>query len=98
VRYVVTITVLIRISLLLLLLSSFAIESAAGDLTVGWISRHPEIDYVWNSSNPSREGWPADGEIVTWRANVRSWFDTEQRVAYVWYLDGQPIGRGKDLD
>jgi hypothetical protein len=76
----------------LVLLLSFAAH--ASDLTVGWISRLPEIDYVWNSSNPAVEGWPAAGSAVTWRANVRSWFDSPRSVAYVWKADGLEVGRG----
>jgi len=71
-----------------------ALPLAASDLTVGWISRLPEIDYVWNSTHPEREGWPAVGEVVVWRGNVRSWFDHEVTVAYEWRLDGLAIASG----
>jgi hypothetical protein len=67
----------------------------ASDLTVGYVSRLPEIDYVWNSSNPRFEGWPAAGAPVTWRANVRSWFDREVEIHYAWSLDGVEIRRGR---
>ena len=81
----------VLISLLLLLAPLF---SQASELTIGYISRTPEIPYAWNSSNPKVEGWPAPGSTVTWRANVRSWFDTPQTVAYVWKLNGTEIARG----
>jgi hypothetical protein len=83
-----------RSRLLLILLLLAALPALASDLTVGWISRSPDIDYVWNSSNPRVEGWPAEGSTVTWRANVRSWFDQPQNVAYVWRLDGRELARG----
>ena len=72
----------------------FSTAAHASDLTVGWISRLPEIDYVWNSSSPAVEGWPAAGSTVTWRANVRSWFDTPQTIGYVWKADGREVARG----
>jgi hypothetical protein len=52
------------------------------------ISRVPEIDYVWNSSDPAREGWPADGEEVTWKAHVRNDSDTAVNADYEWRIDG----------
>ena len=70
------------------------LPALASDLTVGWISRSPDTPYVWNSSNPKVEGWPTDGEPVTWRAHVRSWFDAPKTVAYAWRLDGVEIARG----
>ena len=71
-----------------------ALSASATELTVGWISRSPDIPYVWNSSNPAVEGWPADGSTVTWRAHVRSWFTTPQTVDFVWKLNGVELARG----
>lgn len=77
-----------------LLVLLIALPAFAGDLTVGWISRQPEIAYVWNSSNPAVEGWPSPGEAVTWRAHVRSWMDSAVTVEYRWLLDDVEIARG----
>ena len=33
-----------------------------GDLQIRYIQRLPEIDFVWGSTNPSVEGWPALGQ------------------------------------
>lgn len=77
-----------------LIIVLFAFSASASDLTVGWIGRLPEVDYVWNSSNARVEGWPAAGSAVTWRANVRSWFPAPQTVTYAWKLDGREIARG----
>ncbi|HYI11238.1 MAG TPA: hypothetical protein VEK57_19440 [Thermoanaerobaculia bacterium] len=77
---------IVALSLLVLL----ALPLAADDLTVGWISRSPEIDYVWGSTNPTVEGWPAAGQDITWRAHVRTWSDAPQTVRYRWTLDGAP--------
>ena len=71
-----------------------AVSASATELTVGWISRSPDIPYVWNSSNPTVEGWPAAGSTVTWRAHVRSWFTTPQTVQYIWKLNGLELARG----
>ncbi len=81
----------ILVSLVLLLVANVA---AAGDITVGWISRLPEIDYVRNSSNPRVEGWPAAGDVVTWRANVRNFGTPHDDVAYRWTIDGRTVGTG----
>jgi len=71
-----------------------AVSASASELTVGLISRTPDIPYVWNSSNPAVEGWPAAGSTVTWRAHVRSWFDSPKSAAYSWKLNGTEIARG----
>jgi hypothetical protein len=73
---------------------ALALPLLAGDLTVGWISRQPEMDYVWNSANPHLEGWPSVGQPVTWWAHVRSWFDRDQEIAYAWTLDGRTVATG----
>ena len=77
--------------LLLILLVAF---SAHAELTLGWISREPEMPYVWNSSNPAVEGWPAAGATVTWRAHVKNWSDAPETVTYVWRVDGREVARG----
>ncbi len=65
------------------------------DLDVGWIARFPRIPYVWKSSAPETEGWPAVGQTVTWRAYVRNWASEDfSQVGYVWLLDGQEVARG----
>src|SRR5215208_1456281 len=65
------------------------------DLSVAWISRTPKIDYVWNSSRPTIEGWPAEGAAVTWVAHVR-WLGATRlsHVAYRWIIDGVPVASG----
>jgi hypothetical protein len=69
-----------------LLLISFT--AVANDLTVTHISRQPDIDYVWDSTNPTREGWPAEGEVVTWRAHVRNISSEPVTAGYEWRVDG----------
>ena len=67
----------------------------ADDITIGWISRQPELDYVWDSKHPESEGWPAAGEVVTWRAHVRYWSDRAAAdIRYVWRLDGALVAEG----
>lgn len=77
-----------------LALTFLALPLFASDLTVGWISRQPEIPYVWHSTNPTVEGWPAAGAPISWRAHVRNFSDAQHRVAYTWKLDGSEIARG----
>jgi len=73
----------------------FATSLNAADLSVAWIARNPKIDYVWDSANPTVEGWPAEGSAVTWVAHVRS-LGTEplQGVAYRWRIDGVVVKTG----
>lgn len=84
-----------RLGLLSLLLFATTALGAENDLSVAWISRLPRIDYVWNSPNPTVEGWPATGSTVTWVANVR-WLGAEplHNVKFRWTIDGAEVRRG----
>ena len=42
---------------LLVVLLFLACPLFASDVTVGWISRAPELEYVWGSANPNADGW-----------------------------------------
>ena len=61
------------------------------DLTVGWISRTPVLEFVQDSPHPDRDGWPADGSTVTWIAHVKNWRTSPRSVSYRWLQDGAPI-------
>ena len=65
------------------------------DLGVGWVHRSPEIAFVFGSTNPTRDGWPTVGQVVTWEAMVKNWssFD-ETGVPYRWMADGVEIATG----
>jgi len=80
--------------LLVLALALLALPAVAEDLTVGWIGREPAIPYVWGSTNPAVEGWPAAGSTVTWRAHVRGWVSAPRTVGYRWTVDGVPVASG----
>ena len=84
----------------MLWLAILALAVPQNDLSVAWITRLPKIDYVWKSTNPTREGWPADGSAVTWVANVR-WLGggPARDVAYRWRIDGEIVASGtRDFD
>ena len=66
----------------------------AAVLTVTHISRLPEMSYVPNSSNPTRDGWPAIGQTITWRANVKNYGDVAVTRDYRWTEDGVEIAHG----
>ena len=67
----------------------------SNDLTIGWISRLPQMDYVWNSGDPSVHGWPSMDEEVIWRAYVKNWSDSSKRdIGYRWLLDGVTVDSG----
>lgn len=66
----------------------------AADLVVRFIQRLPALDWVEGSSDPAREGWPAPGETVTWRAHVMNWSAIPRVVGYAWTLDGAVVDTG----
>ena len=76
------------------LLFLVATAALADDLTVTHISRLPEIDYVWDSKNPARDGWPAEGQEIVWRANVKNFAAHDVTTNWRWTLDGAVIARG----
>jgi len=65
------------------------------DLCISYIKRLPEIDYVPYSTNPTVEGWPADGQEISWKAYVRNYSPNIQKnIAYRWLLNGEVIETG----
>jgi len=64
------------------------------DLDAGWIQRLPVTEYVWGSANPDIDGWPTNGQTVTWQANVKNWMSTQVTNNYAFYLDGSNIMSG----
>ncbi len=66
-----------------------------GDLQVRYIQRLPEIGFVWGSTNPTVEGWPAVGQEVVWQAHVKSWSPNDREgIVYKWYLDDVEVSSG----
>lgn len=89
---------LFRFLLPWLLAASLTPLSAAlvrDDLSVSFVSRLPKIDYVWDSRNPTVEGWPAENSTVTWVAHVR-WLGARplNGVRYRWSIDGTVVREG----
>lgn len=82
----------------LVVLSSLTLHLAAAhsyDISAGWIQRLPTLSYVWESENPTVEGWPEVGENVTWRAYVKNWHsEAFTDVVYTWTLDGVVVTTG----
>ncbi|HEV8434731.1 MAG TPA: hypothetical protein VGR95_15060 [Thermoanaerobaculia bacterium] len=75
--------------------ASLASDARARDLDIGWIERLPRMDYVEKPADPRRDGWPAPGQIVTWRAHIRNWDgDAISGVPYEWRLDGNVVAAG----
>ena len=65
------------------------------DLDVALIRRLPEMDFVWDSSQPGIDGWPAAGSGVVWRAMVKNWYPLPREdVGYRWNLDGTVVASG----
>jgi hypothetical protein len=82
-------------ALLLICLFVDASAFAAGDVLVGFIARTPRLDYVRDAADPTREGWPAPGQTVSWDAHLVSSFATDlPSVSYRWLLDGAEVARG----
>ncbi|MFC2139197.1 hypothetical protein ACFLR4_00925 [Bacteroidota bacterium] len=66
-----------------------------GDLSIRYIHRLPEVDYVWNSSNPAVEGWPLEGQEIIWRAVAVNWASHQRdSVGFAWFMDGAEIESG----
>jgi|GEM_PF-3502411 len=62
------------------------------DLTIGYISRLPKIDYIWGEEISRTDGWPKVGQTVTWQAHVKNWMSQDlNAVKYQWHLDGVPV-------
>jgi hypothetical protein len=79
----------------ILLLAILIALPAAADLSVGWIAREPKIAYVWESNNPTRDGWPAVGQQVKWVGHVWNLTGARQTdIAYRWTIDGQTVAEG----
>jgi len=84
---------------LALLLGLWTLPAAATDpdldLSVGWIARLPRVDSPWDNPDPTVIGWPAQGQVVTWVANVRNlWAEALPGVGYRWSLDGAVVETG----
>lgn len=96
-----------RVSLPLLLLAPGILVGCSGseptepsggpgeeDLTIRFIERLPRMEWVPESPDPTRDGWPQEGEEVQWVAHVRNWSPTARDVEYEWQLDGVPVKTG----
>ena len=78
-----------------LCIPAFTARAAGDDLSVGWIARLPRVEYVWKSTNPAVEGWPAPGQTVTWVAHVRNLSGRAlSNVGYRWSIDGAVVKEG----
>jgi len=65
------------------------------DIDVGWIRRFPSLEYTWGSSQPDVDGWPTNGQTVTWRAFIKNWHTQSfQNVSFTWYFDNIPVSTG----
>lgn len=65
------------------------------DLTVQYIQRQPLLNWVENSANPTREGWPAIGQSVTWRGFIKNFSSlARSNVRYEWRWDNTLVKSG----
>ncbi len=60
-----------------------------------YIQRLPAMDFVVGSTDPTRQGWPAAGKRVTWRARVRNLGGAPVDASYAWILDGTAVDSGE---
>jgi len=89
-KYSIKIFTIVVIATVFIATSVFSQE----DLSIRYIQRLPEMEFVHSSSNPAVEGWPAEGDDVTWRATVKNWGTQTATVSHRWYLDDVPISGG----
>lgn len=92
---------LLILSFLLLLLFSCSKDNSdepklsKGDLSIRYIQKLPEINYVWNNEIPTVEGWPEVNQEITWSAHIYNHSNLNQKnVSYIWLLDGYEIKSG----
>ena len=64
------------------------------EFTIRYITRLPAMEWVRESDDPTREGWPEPGQDVTWRAHVLSRAVDTMAVEYRWSLDGSTVLEG----
>lgn len=65
------------------------------DFTIAYIQREPIIPFVVGAADPTREGWPAVGDSVTWRGTIKNYAGTASTaIGYRWYWDDQLVGSG----
>ncbi len=65
------------------------------DIDVQRISRTPRLNFVKGSTNPTRDGWPQEGQEVFWNARVKVYGGyTFKEVHYSWFLDGVKVKAG----
>jgi hypothetical protein len=70
-------------------------DSQTPDLTICYIKRLPEIDYVTNSTQPQIDGWPAVNQDIVWRAYIKNWSDdTLKNVSFEWKLNDVIVKSG----
>lgn len=72
------------------------VDTVPPDLIIRYIQRLPELDYVWGSDNPTRDGWPTPGSQVQWQAHVLNRTpDAQKDLGYRWTLDGVAVDSGR---
>lgn len=65
------------------------------DLTIMYVQRLPELDYLPNAADPTLTGWPTPGETVTWVGEIRNYASHERcNIDYEWVLDGAVVESG----
>jgi len=69
-------------------------EPEATDVFPTFVQRLPEMEFVVESTNPTREGWPTPGQQVTWEAHIRKIGGEDGEVGYAWTLDGDTVDTG----
>lgn len=68
----------------------------SGKLVIRYIQRLPELEYVWGSDNPTRDGWPTPSSQVQWQAHVLNQGPNDLKgVGYRWTLDGEEVDSGR---
>jgi hypothetical protein len=70
-------------------------QEGPADLSIRYVERLPKLDYVENPTDPTTEGWPAEGQRVVWRAHLKNWSDRPlASVIYRWSIDGEAVAEG----
>ena len=71
-------------------------RGVGNELTITYIHRSPEMDWVDDPEDPTREGWPYEGQTISWDACVMNWHGVPlYDVKYEWYEDGVFLDSGR---
>lgn len=66
------------------------------DIGISHIQRLPRVDFIENSTNPTRDGWPTVDQTITWAGIVKNYsMQSYSKVKYEWLKNGTLLESGQ---